>query len=91
MARQLDTTPWLAGAEYSLADVALIPYVVRLDHLALSWMWDGPRASVGRWLARCSARPNFSAVANYVDQKYLDLMGPAGREARARVAEIIAH
>ncbi len=89
MARQLDAGPWLGGAEYSLADIALIPYVVRLEHLALAWMWDGPRASVGRWLARCSARPNFSAVANYIDQKYLDLMGRAGREARSRAAEII--
>jgi glutathione S-transferase len=91
MARQLDATPWLGGAEYSLADVALIPYVVRLDHLALAWMWDGPRASVGRWLTRCSAHPNFSAVANYIDQKYLDLMGPAGREARPTVAAIVGH
>jgi glutathione S-transferase len=91
MARQLDTTPWLVSDEYSLADVALTPYIVRLDHLSLSWMWDGERASVGRWLARCAARPNFSGVANYVDPKYLDIMGPAGRDARAAIAAIVAH
>ncbi|HTW87233.1 MAG TPA: glutathione S-transferase family protein, partial [Candidatus Binataceae bacterium] len=91
MAQQLESTPWLEGKDYSLADIGLIPYIVRLDHLSLGWMWDGERASIGRWLARCSARPNFSGIANYVDQKYLDLMVPAGRDARSAVAAIIAH
>jgi glutathione S-transferase len=53
MGNQLDTTPWLAGNEYSLADVALIPYVLRLEHLQLAWMWEKKRPSVGRWLERC--------------------------------------
>lgn len=90
MAHQLDSTRFLAGKEYSLADVALIPYVVRLDHLSLAWLWDGARGSVGRWLAQCSARPNFSAVVDYIDQAYLDLMGPSGRDARPTVAAILS-
>jgi glutathione S-transferase len=90
MAHRLDWAPWLAGEEYTLADVALLPYVVRLEHLALSWTWDGERASVGRWLERCKARPNFSGIGNYIDQKYLDLMGPNGRAARPRLEAILA-
>ena len=61
MARQLDSTAWLAGNEYSLADVAVLPYIIRLEDLSLAWMWDGARASVGRWLDRSKQRGRTSA------------------------------
>jgi glutathione S-transferase len=90
MARQLDSTTWLAGDEYSLADTAILPYIIRLEDLSLAWMWDGARASVGRWLERSKQRKNFSAIADYHDPKYLALMGPAGREATPRIKSILA-
>ncbi|MGH7907944.1 MAG: glutathione S-transferase family protein [Candidatus Binataceae bacterium] len=90
MARQLDSTTWLAGEEYSLADVAILPYIIRLEDLSQAWMWDGARASVGRWLERSKNRENFSAIANYHDPKYLALMGPAGRDATPRIKSILA-
>jgi glutathione S-transferase len=73
MSRQLDTTPWLAGNEYGLADVGIIPYVLRLEHLQLAWMWERARPAIGRWLERCKKRSNYSAIANYLDSSYLDL------------------
>jgi glutathione S-transferase len=90
MSEQLEQTRWLAGDQFTLADIALLPYIVRLDHLSLAWMWD-KRAAVGRWLESAKARPGFSGIANYVDPKYLSLMGPRGREVRDRVAASLAH
>jgi glutathione S-transferase len=87
---QLESTRWLVGGDFTLADVALIPYIVRLDHLSLGWMWD-KRPAVGRWYERAQARPGFSGIADYVDQKYLSLMDSRGREARAQVAAALAH
>ncbi len=89
MAGQLDKTPWLVGNEYSLADVALLPYVVRLEHLSLGWLWEGKRASIGRWLERCKSRRNYSAIANYLVPAYLELMEKVGREARPKVEAIL--
>lgn len=89
VARQLDRTPWLAGTTYTLADAALLPYVCRLEHLAMDWMWSGARASVADWLARCKARPNFSGIADYLDQKYLDLMRDSGLKVREQVESIL--
>jgi hypothetical protein len=43
--------PYLAGDTYSLADVAVIPYILRLELLRLSRMWDG-RPSVAAWWER---------------------------------------
>ena len=90
MAHQLNTTPWLAGDQFSLADIGVLPYVVRLDHLALSWLWDEPRASVGDWLRRCKERKGFAGIQNYVNPTYLELMQRTGIEAHSKVEAIIA-
>jgi glutathione S-transferase len=47
---------YLAGSVYSLADVAVLPYVARLDHLRLSQMWSN-LPNVRRWYDRVNARP----------------------------------
>jgi glutathione S-transferase len=49
--------PYLAGDSYSLADVAVIPYVLRLELLQLSRMWDR-HAGVARWWERVRQRPS---------------------------------
>ncbi len=90
ISRQLDATPWLAGDEYSLADSALLPYLRRLEDLALSWLWEGERASIGRWLDRCKLRGNFSGIANYLDPNYLQLMASTGREAHEKIKAMLA-
>jgi glutathione S-transferase len=46
---------YLAGDALSLADVATIPYLIRLDLLGLSRMWE-KRAGVAQWYSRMHAR-----------------------------------
>jgi glutathione S-transferase len=89
ISQQLDQTPWLVGHEYTLADVAMLPYVCRLEDLNMSWMWDGPRASIGPWLDRCKARANYSGIADYLDPKYLQLMKASGSELGDTVRAIL--
>jgi len=88
MAQQLEQTPWLAGSEYSLADVSLLPYVCRLEHLAMSWLWDD-HAAVARWLDRCKARSNYGAMADYYDAQNLSLQRESGEAARSDVEAIL--
>ena len=51
------TAPYLAGDAYSLADVAVIPYILRLELPGLSRMWDG-RPGVASWWERVRRRPS---------------------------------
>jgi glutathione S-transferase len=51
------TAPYLAGDAYSLADIAVIPYILRLELLGLSRMWDG-RPGVATWWERVRRRPS---------------------------------
>ena len=48
---------WLAGGEFSLADIAAVPYVLRLDFLRMSRLWEG-RPAVASWYKRVLARPS---------------------------------
>jgi glutathione S-transferase len=64
MERALADAPWLAGEEYSLADVDMAPFVHRLAALGEQAM-IGARPRVGDWYARIRARPAFAAAMEW--------------------------
>ena len=50
--------PWLLGEQLSLADVAIMPVIVRMDDIGLAHQWSG-RPAVARWLEAIRADPAF--------------------------------
>jgi len=62
---------WLAGGAFSLADIAVIPYLLRLDLLRLSRLWQA-RPGVAAWYQRVLARPS-------VKKEILERMTPEDR------------
>jgi glutathione S-transferase len=51
---------WLVGDAFSMADIAMTPYVNRLDALAMEGMWtNGRLPRVEAWFDRVRARPTF--------------------------------
>lgn len=57
---QAADAPWLAGEAFSLADIAVAPYVARVEMLAMEALWtDGRRPNAARWWAAMKARPCF--------------------------------
>jgi glutathione S-transferase len=88
MARQLATTPWLVGEQFTLADAMALPYIVRLEHLGFQEWWTGDEATRGgfeSWLARCKQRDSWRAIADFIDPAYVELLGRTGAEALPRV------
>jgi glutathione S-transferase len=51
----MEDGPYLAGGKYSLADVAVIPYISRLELLRLERFWE-QRKGVQAWWARVRER-----------------------------------
>jgi glutathione S-transferase len=73
MAKALSDTQWLAGDGWSLADITMLPYVLRLEHLGLDWFWsEAPQ--VADWFARCKERSEYSVIDEHINPKYLELM-----------------
>ena len=86
----LQSGDWLAGADYSLADIGYTPYMVRLEHLQLAWMWDD-KPELAAWFGRLRSRPSFkAAVTDWFNPKYLPLMAEKGAGARAQIEAIVA-
>jgi ganglioside-induced differentiation-associated protein 1 len=60
MEQALREREWLVGAAFSMADVAMAPYVNRLAALAMQGLWEGGRLPrVESWFGRIRARPAF--------------------------------
>jgi glutathione S-transferase len=61
MVESLKTGPYLAGDAYSLADVAVTPYILRLELVNLAKMWER-RPGVAQWWDRVRKRPATEAA-----------------------------
>jgi ganglioside-induced differentiation-associated protein 1 len=60
MEETLADNEWLAGENFTFADIAMTPYVNRLDMLSMSGMWTGGRLpAVESWFDRIKARASF--------------------------------
>ena len=81
---------WLAGDEFSLADMAYAPYAVRLDQLQLSGLWT-PDSRFADWYDRVRARHGFrTGIADWFNDKYLALMAEKGAEVWPQVKATLA-
>ncbi|MDH4189173.1 MAG: glutathione S-transferase family protein [Betaproteobacteria bacterium] len=53
--------PWLMGKNLTLADIAIMPVIVRMDDVNLGASWAG-RPAVARWLDLIRAQPAFKTT-----------------------------
>jgi glutathione S-transferase len=82
-----DGGPWLLGRDLSLADLAIMPVIVRMDDINLGHLWHD-RPAIARWLdgirATAPFRPTYYHGA-LLTEKY-----PHLAEARARAGLSVA-
>jgi glutathione S-transferase len=71
--------PFLQGARPTLADVSVMPAIVRMDDLGLAHMW-ADRPALGRWYDAIRAHPAFKPT--YYPGSLLTEIFPHLREKR---------
>jgi len=89
---QLQQNEWLAGDRFSLAECAILPYIRRLEDMALAWLWEkqGDRTHMNNWYARCKQRNSFKqALVDYLPDSKKVLMCDAGEQEKEKVAKIL--
>jgi glutathione S-transferase len=65
----LADSPWIAGETFSLADIAIAPYVYRLSALGADRFWSKDRRPrINDWYQRLSARPAFVTAVSWPDE-----------------------
>jgi glutathione S-transferase len=78
--------PYMMGAQLTLADIAILPIIVRLDDVNLGGMWDD-KPAIAEWFERMRAHPAFVQTYYFgalLTEKYPHLREKLGR-ARAAV------
>ncbi len=87
MDQTLAQSEWLAGDSYSLADIALVVYVRRLESFMMAPLWDD-LTHLNAWYRRIEARPAYDrAIVRWGDVTEASRK-QHGTEAFPRVAEI---
>src|SRR5918992_2823641 len=90
METALADSTWLGGNEFSLADIGYAPYITRLDHLPMQFLWDN-RPHIPAWYERLLERRAYKeALEDWFNPSYLSLMKEKGAEARPRVQALVA-
>jgi glutathione S-transferase len=88
--KALSESPFLVGAAFSLADAALLPYVLRVDHLKLAGLLAG-RAALHEWYERVQARPAYTvAITEYLPDAIVENFRRAGAAVAQAVVEEVA-
>ncbi len=85
----LSHSTWLAGPDYSLADIAYTSYMTRLEMLKFTELWTG-RSHVKDWFARLKERPSYDlGILRWVDPAYQKVLNDGGKRAWPLVSEIL--
>jgi glutathione S-transferase len=91
MERALESSEWLVGDGFSMADIALTPYVNRLAALAMTGLWQNGRLPrVERWFERVRARPTFEpSFVEWVPPELAREMRANGEKSWPAVAALL--
>ncbi|MDE0303671.1 MAG: glutathione S-transferase family protein [Albidovulum sp.] len=82
---------WLVGDKFSIADIAMSPYVNRLAMMSMRGMWEwGRLPNVEKWFARIEARPGFKkSLIDWVPEDLAGDLRENGARSWPEVAKIL--
>ncbi len=91
MEHALKNGSWLVEGRFSMADVAMTPYVNRLAALSMEGLWeDGRLPRVENWFERIRARPTFEpAFVRWMPGDLAAEMQTNGRNSWPAIREIL--
>jgi len=90
MEESLKEAPWLAGRSFSLADIGFAPYILRLEHLQMHFLWH-KRRRLTDWSERVREKAGYQqGIVKWLNPASIRLMQEKGAEARPRIEQILA-
>lgn len=90
METALQGSTWLAGETYSLADVAMTPYINRLSMLGCDDWWREDRPAVTAWFDAIRKRPSFqTGVMDHIPAAMQNEMRDRGAAAWPEIRALL--
>lgn len=70
MTSQIGNGDWLSGPQFSLADIAVVPYIDRIERLGFLGLWEERFPKVGAWLSRMRERESYGpSFTDYIPEE----------------------
>jgi len=89
LSERLQDTPYLAGHQLSIADIAYSPYITRLDHLGMSYLWK-ERPAIAEWYERLKQTKGYqNGISAYFIQGVIDNLMQSGSVAEQQVHAVL--
>lgn len=86
----LEQNAWLCGVDISLADGAVLPYVLRLSNLGMDPLIE-QRPAVADWFARMQGRPSFDqSISQWMPKELVSIMRENGEEEWPAIQALLA-
>ena len=91
METSLAEADWLVAGEFSMADIAMAPYVNRLAALSMEGLWaDGRLPRVMDWFRRICARPTFTpAFVDWMPPELAQEMHVNGKRSWSEIRALL--
>ena len=91
MEEALHEGDWLVGDRFGFSDIALTPYVMRLDMMSMQGMWSGGRLPrVEAWLGNIKARASFQpAIWDWMPEELTEQLRVNGAKSWPEVAAML--
>jgi glutathione S-transferase len=91
MEEALKNSDWLAANQFSIADIALAPYVNRLSMMGLDDLWEGGRLPrVDNWLRNVRARKTFKeALLEWIPNNLKQELLSNGTKSWPEISQIL--
>ena len=88
---ELKDSEWLYGDSFGLADAATIPYIIRMDQLALSSLFNvGTRSNIYSWYSKIQKMDIFEkAVTEFIPQPLVTVLNKFGEDQKDQVLTIM--
>ena len=87
MNETLADSPWLAGDQFSLADISLGVYVTRLESFQMAPLWQH-MSHLNEWYERFIARPSYDVGVRKWGDKTTSNRTHYGQEAFGKISEL---
>lgn len=87
---RLQSSDFLVDDELTIADICYSPYITRLDHLGMSFMWDD-KPAVARWYEKLQSTEGYlKGITAFFNAEVISRMNAAGEANKAAIIEILA-
>jgi glutathione S-transferase len=92
MEEALESSQWLAGNAFTMADIAMAPYLYRLACLDLDRLWADDRLpNVARWYRAVASRTTFhAAFVEWMPKNLAEEMLANGAKSRPEIDALLA-